>query len=53
MTMRHAIVVGVVAGLTAALVLVLISIAAYFIVGGPSHHVVELDRNGRPTYTIP
>ena len=53
MTMRNAIVIGVVAGLTAALVLVLLSVAVYFMVGGSSNHTVEFGRNGEPTYTVP
>ena len=53
MTMRHAIVAGVVAGLTIAVVLALLSVAAYFMVGGSSSHTVELDRKGEPTYTVP
>ena len=52
--MKHAVVIGVVAGLTAALVLVLLWLVAFFMVGSsPSHNVVELDRKGQPTYTVP
>ena len=53
MTMKHAVVIGVVAGLSAALVLVLLSLAAYLMVGGASRHVVEFGRDGEPAYTVP
>jgi amino acid permease len=52
--MKHAVVIGIVAGMTAALVLVLLWLVTFFLVGGSrSHHVVELDRKGQPTYTVP
>jgi hypothetical protein len=48
------VVIGVVAGLTAAVVLVLLWLVAFFMVGGSSsHHEVELDPKGEPTYTVP
>jgi hypothetical protein len=51
--MKHAVVIGVVAGLTAAVVLVLLWLVAFFMVGDSgSHHVVELDPKGEPTYTV-
>jgi hypothetical protein len=52
--MRQAVVIGIVAGVTAAVVLVLLWLVAFFMVGGSrSHHVVELDPKGQPTYTVP
>ena len=52
--MKHAVVIGVVAGITAVLVLVLVSLVlVVFSVGGSRHHVVELGPDGEPTYTVP
>jgi hypothetical protein len=54
MTTKQAVVIGVVAGLTAALVLLLLWLVVFFAVrGSGSHHVVELDPSGQPTYTVP
>jgi hypothetical protein len=53
MTLKHAVVIGIAAGLTAALVLSLVSLVLFFSVGGASHHEVELGPGGEPAYTIP
>jgi hypothetical protein len=53
-TTKQAVLIGVVAGVTAAVVVVLLWLAAFLMVGGSgSHHVVELGPNGEPTYTVP
>jgi hypothetical protein len=53
-TTKQAVVIGIVAGMTAAVVLVLLWLVACFMVGGSSsHHVVELGPGGEPTYTVP
>jgi hypothetical protein len=51
--MKHAIVTGVVAGMTAALVLMLASLVIFLAVGHGSRHEVELGPDGQPTYTVP
>jgi hypothetical protein len=51
--MKQAIVMGVVAGVTAALVLILASLLIFLAVGRGSHHEVELGPDGQPTYTVP
>jgi flagellar biosynthesis/type III secretory pathway M-ring protein FliF/YscJ len=51
-TKRQAVAIGIVAGVTAAVVLLLLWVAVYFMVGGSgNHHVVELGPDGQPTYT--
>ena len=54
MTNRQAVKIGVVAGVTAAVVLLLLWLAVFFLMGGSgSHHEVELGPDGQPTYTVP
>jgi hypothetical protein len=51
--MKHAVVTGVVAGLTAALVLMLAWLVIFLAVGRGSSHGVELGPDDQPTYTVP
>ncbi|HEY8704470.1 MAG TPA: hypothetical protein VIL98_06930 [Gaiellaceae bacterium] len=51
--MKHAAVMGVVAGLTAALVLLAVWLVLFLSVGGVRHHEGELGPAGKPTHTVP
>ena len=51
--MKHAVVTGVVAGATAATVLLLASLVVFLVAGRGDEHEVQLGPGGQPTFTVP